>query len=190
MKTKQQLDLLSAKVAEAYRNYRQAIEDNLLELGHPVSVQDTCNQNERGITLSVMNDNRVSIGIFDQIRCRKSDIIEVHYISWDYANADDWMYLSDLGDATDYVLDAIQWFDDVKLKVVDGDVWSGTANEVYSFCSPEIALYFVHEDGRIEDVAWYDSIDHFIDIPGAFAVEEKYYDEALKQIEEHYATIQ
>ena len=186
MRTKEQLDQLSAKIGEAINNYHHAVEENLLELGHPVTVQDTCNEDERGITLSIMSDCRVIIGTFDQIRCCKDGSVEVHCISWDYGNADEWIHLSALGEAGDYVLDAVQWIDRDKLKVVDGDVWSGTANEVYSFCSSDISLYFIHEDGRIDDVAWHESIDDFISMPGVFAVEKAQYDIAISQIERHY----
>ena len=149
-------------IGEAIRNYHRAVEENLLELGHPVSVQDTYNVDVRGITLGIMSDNRVVTGVFDQIRCCRNDNIEVHCTSWDYGKTDEWVHLSALGEAGDYVLEAIQWIDRDKLMEVDGGVWSGTANEVYSFCSSEIALYFIHENGLIEDLLWHESIDDFI----------------------------
>ena len=189
MKTKKQLEMLTEKIGEAIRNFHQACKDNLLELGHPVTVQDVYNEDERGLTLNIMSDTRVLVGSFDQIRCN-SNHIEVHCLSWNYVSADEWVYLSSLGDAADYILEAAQWFDDVKLKVVDGNVWSGTANEIYSFCSPDIILYFVHSDGRIDRVDWYSSIDAFIDVKGVFAVDENDYDKAISQIEQHNATIQ
>ena len=189
MKTTTQLDQLAEKIGEAIRNYHKACEENLLELGHPVTVQDVYNEDERGLTLNIVSDTRVLIGTFDQIRMR-NDHIEVHCLSWDYVPADEWLYLSALGEAADYVLEAAQWFDDVKLKVVDGDVWSGTANEVYSFCNPDIFLYFIHSDGRIDRVDWYTSIDDFAGVNGVFAVEEKCYEKAILQIEQHNATIQ
>ena len=160
-------------IGEAIRNYHRAVEENLLELGHPVSVQDTYNVDVRGITLGIMSDNRVVTGVFDQIRCCRNDNIEVHCTSWDYGKTDEWVHLSALGEAGDYVLEAIQWIDRDKLMEVDGGVWSGTANEVYSFCSSEIALYFIHENGLIEDLLWHESIDDFIGIRGVFAVEKR-----------------
>ena len=96
------------------------------------------------------------------------------------------MFLYELGDSIDYVLEAIQWIDGSRLKTVDGDVWEGTANEIYSFCSPEIALYFIHQDGRIEDVDWHETIDDFMDLQGVFAVESDQYELAIQQIEQHY----
>ena len=185
MKTKEQLDQLSAMIGEAIRNYHRAVEKNLLELGHPVSVQDIYNVDVRGITLSIMSDNRVVTGVFDQIRCCRNDNIEVHCTSWDYGKTDEWVHLSALGEAEDYMLEAIQWIDRDKLMEVDGGVWSGTANEVYSFCSSEIALYFIHENGLIEDLLWHESIDDFIGIRGVFAVEKSQYETAIRQIEQH-----
>ena len=172
-------------IGEAIRNYHRAVEENLLELGHPVSVQDIYNVDVRGITLSIMSDNRVVTGVFDQIRCCRNDNIEVHCTSWDYGKTDEWVHLSALGEAEDYVLEAIQWIDRDKLMEVDGGVWSGTANEVYSFCSSEIALYFIHENGLIEDLFWHESIDDFIGIRGVFAVEKTQYETAIRQIEQH-----
>ena len=172
-------------IGEAIRNYHRAVEENLLELGHPVSVQDTYNVDVRGITLGIMSDNRVVTGVFDQIRCCRNDNIEVHCTSWDYGKTDEWVHLSALGEAGDYVLEAIQWIDRDKLMEVDGGVWSGTANEVYSFCSSEIALYFIHENGLIEDMMWHESIDDFIGIRGVFAVEKTQYETAIRQIEQH-----
>ena len=184
MKTKQQLDMLSAEIGEAVRNYHKAVEDNLMELGHPVSVQDECNDS-LGIQVDVMYDNRIFHYVIDQIKCEQPCSTKVHFIKCNYEETDGWIYLYELGDAIDYVLEAIQWIDHSKLKIVDGDVWEGTSNEIYSFCSSDITLYFIHQDGRIEDVDWHETIDDFMDLQGVFAVESDQYELAIQQIEQH-----
>ena len=108
MKTKQQLDQLSAKVTEAERNYYQAIENHLLELGHPVSVQEEGNE-ERGISLSIMDGSRIYTGIYDQIRCLERGCMQVHCTFFEYKNTDDWLSIYELGDAAAYLLESIQW---------------------------------------------------------------------------------
>ena len=188
MKTKKQLEDLSAKIGEAIRNYRDAVEENLRELAHPVSVQGD-NDDIVGIDIDTIFDNSIFHYTIDQIKW-DGDEIKVHYTHLNYTNEDEWQNLYMFGDAIDYVLEAIQWVDRDKLMKVDGGVWSGTANEVYSFCSSEITLYFIHKNGRIEDVAWHQTIDDFIDIPGVFAVEKTQYDMAIRQIEDHYKGIE
>ena len=183
MRTKEQLDLLNAKISDAILAYRLAIKENLGELGHPVSVQGE-DDDTLGINVDVMSDNEIFHYTIDQIKY-DGTMEQVHYSRLNYEDADDWMYLCELGDATDYVLEAIQWIDRDKLMEVDGDVWSGTANEVYSFCSCEIDLFFIHKNGRIESVFWHKSIDDFIGIPGVFAVEKTQYETAIRQIEQH-----
>lgn len=189
MKTKSEMEQLSAKIGEAVRNYREAIVENLRDLGHPVSVQDNSNTDEVGITLDVTSDGDIIQGRYDQIRYN-DNTLEVHCVSWNYKDDDEWVDLSCLGDAADYLLEAIQWIDRDELMEVDGGVWSGTANEVYSFCSSEIALYFIHENGRIDDVFWYKSIDDFIGFRGVFAVRKEDYETAIKQIEDHFKGIE
>ena len=184
MKTTKQLESLSAKIGEAIRNYHEAIAENLHELGHPVTVQDL-SSDDRGITLKILCDNGLCTGQYDQIRCEKDKDIEVHCFSWNYAPVDVWVYLSVLGDAAGYLLEAIHWIDADKLMRVDGGVWSGTANEIYSF-SGSVSLYFVHENGRIEDVMWRKIIDEFDGVRGYFAVEKNQYDLAILEIENHY----
>ena len=109
MKTKQQLDQLSAKVTEALQVYLKAIENNLLKLGHPVAVQEVCNMDETGIRLNVQLNDNVNEMVFDQIRCEKAGSMEIHCIHWDYSECDRWMNWTVLGDAAQYLFDAIQW---------------------------------------------------------------------------------
>ena len=185
MKTKKQLEKLSAKIGEAIRNYHEAIAENLRELGHPVTVQDQSQEYDRGITLDILWDNSSNTGRYDQIRCEKNNYIEVHCFSWNHVPTDEWVGLGMLGDAAGYLLEAIHWIDADKLMRVDGGVWSGTANEIYSF-SDSVSLYFVHENGRIEDVMWRKIIDEFDGVRGYFAVEKDLYDLAIQEIEDHY----
>ena len=50
--------MLAAEIGEAIRNYHKAVEENLLELGHPVCVQDE-GSDSLGIPIDVMYDNRI-----------------------------------------------------------------------------------------------------------------------------------
>ena len=109
MMTKKQLDYLAAKVSDAILAYHLAIEENLDDLGHPVSVQGE-DSDTLGINVDVMFDNEIFHYTIDQIKY-DGTMLQVHYIKLNYKDADDWMYASELGDALDYVLDAIQWVD-------------------------------------------------------------------------------
>lgn len=188
MKTKKKLDRLLVKISEAETTYHLAVQENLLEIGHPVSVYDEMTD-EVGIRVNVMLYNGIVEYTIDQIKCEEGHSPKVHVTNCDGKKEDYWMDISDLEDTTNYVLEAIQWIDHNKLQIIDGDIFEGTAHDVYSLCPPEILLYFVHHNGRIENVRWHQSIDDFRNCIGAFAVEKSMYDTALRQIRKHKAKV-
>lgn len=186
MKTKKQLEQLTEAIGNAIFAYRKAIkENNLQEIGHPVCVQGD-NSEELGITVSVIDDDTLAVCTIDQIKYDKEhDDILVHYSKYNYKETDEWNSLSCLGDADDYVLEAVQWICRENVKVVDGGTHQGLSNDIWSFASQ--SLYFIHADGRIENVDCHQGgIDDFIGVEGEFCVLKEDYEDAVKEVEEHY----
>lgn len=185
MKTKKQLEQLTEAIGNAIFAYRRAIKENLQEIGHPVCVQGD-NSEELGITVSVIDDDTLAMCTIDQIKYDKEhDDILVHYISYNYNATDEWYSLSYLGDATDYVLEAVQWIGREDVMVVDGGTYQGLSNDIWNFASQ--TLYFIHADGRIEGVNWHQGgIDDFIGMNGVFCVLKEDYEDAVKEVEAHY----
>lgn len=110
MNSKKRLDYLSSNIGKAIREYHKAIAENLKELGTPVKIQNEDSENTEGLELSIEHDGRLIPVIFDSIRWdNERNNVFVHYTEYNYCSADEEMYLSDLGDATDYLLDAIDW---------------------------------------------------------------------------------
>lgn len=100
---------LSMSVGQAVRNYHKAVAENLQSIGRPVMVQGD-DPDVEGIDLTVEYDGRLWNYTFNYVFWDKvKKEVMVHYTMLDYSERDDTMYLSELGDATDYLLDAIQW---------------------------------------------------------------------------------
>lgn len=109
MYTKEQLCNLSANIGKAIKNYHNAIATNLRTLGTEVPVQGD-DPDEEGICVNVEHDGNLFPWTVDRIKWdEERSAIMVHTSMNNFCEADDWTYLSDLGDATDYVLEAIQW---------------------------------------------------------------------------------
>lgn len=109
MYTKEQLEKLSALIGEAVKNYRDAIATNLRTLGTEIPVQGD-DEEINGVNISLEHDGVLIPIIVDLIKWdnERSTII-VHLSSVNYKGIGEWTFLSDLGDAADYVLEAIQW---------------------------------------------------------------------------------
>lgn len=110
MNSKKRLDYMSANIGKAIREYHKAITENLKELGKPVKIQSEDLENAEGLELCIKHNGGLIPVTFDSIRWNeeKNDVF-VHYTEYDYCSADEKMYLSDLGDAIDYLLEAIDW---------------------------------------------------------------------------------
>lgn len=109
MKTKKELDKLSAAIGEAIRAYHKAIEDNLKESGkeHKVKGDD---EDEDGLRLTIENDMDLVDMVFDKIRYNgERNTVEVHVSESDYRKQDYWCNIDWLGDDEDYVNDNIVW---------------------------------------------------------------------------------
>ena len=106
---KKKLDEMSRNIGKAVRRYHCAIGENLREIGKPVRVQGDDDDVE-GIEVSVEHDGNLFPWVIDLIKWdEEKNEIMVHTTMMNYCDADDWYALSELGDATDYVLDVIQW---------------------------------------------------------------------------------
>lgn len=109
MYTKEQIEKLSALIGEAVKNYRDAIAENLRTLGTEIPVQGD-EEEINGVNINVEYDGSLYPITVDLIKWdnERSTII-VHLSSVNYNGKDEWTFLTDLGDAADYVLEAIQW---------------------------------------------------------------------------------
>ena len=108
MYSKRQLDMMSKEISKAERRYHIAIADNLREIGEPVKVQDD-DEDINGISLDVECNGSLMDFIFDCVKWdEERNEVMVH--STDKSGVEDmWWYLTELGDAQDYLLEAIQW---------------------------------------------------------------------------------
>ena len=102
---------LSVSVGQAERNYHKAVADNLQSIGLAVRVQGD-DPDTTGICVSVEHDGGLYTWTVDMIRWNNdTGSVEVHVSNMGGNDTDYWNYVSNLGDAEDYVLDAIQWED-------------------------------------------------------------------------------
>lgn len=107
--TENELTILSENIGKAIRAYHNAIGENLKEVGEPVNVQGDDNEID-GIELSIEYDGQVHAQIYDKIKWdAERETILVHCTMSDFCKMNDWSYLTDLGNATDYLLEAICW---------------------------------------------------------------------------------
>lgn len=166
MKTIQELNRLSELIGMAIKAYHDAIKENLQELGHAVSVHDENNcEGIPGIILQVEDDGNLYRCIVDQVRLDKvNDTIMVHEREWNFVSCDEWCNISYLGDAADYVLEAIQWLQEEEMKPIEKELLNSIA---------EKDIFFIHPDGRIENVEWSDDFETFKELPGKFAVRKE-----------------
>jgi len=108
MYSKRQLDLMTEKIAKETRNYRRAVADNLRETNAPVKVQGD-DEDIEGICLSIECNGGLMDFTFDSVKWDE-DRKDVMAHSTDGKGEEDmWWHLTELGDAQDYLLEAIQW---------------------------------------------------------------------------------
>ena len=111
MINKKMISHLRDKAAEAERDYMNAVRENLMELDRTAKVKG---EDGEGLRLDVMFDDTIWHYTVDGVRYDKEkDRVMVHYSSLDYADADDWMDWCELGDALEYLTEAIEWPEDV-----------------------------------------------------------------------------
>jgi len=115
MKTKKELQEMSAAIGKAVRAYHNAIFDNLKEGGKEYAVQGD-NDDEVGQRIDIhgRNDDLVNI-LVDKVRYTPNDgigVIEIHIAEEDYEEKDYWMHINYIGsDDMDYIYDYIVWDD-------------------------------------------------------------------------------
>lgn len=103
------LKQMTKKIAKAIRAYHKAIAENLQEAGEPLQVAGD-DAEDGGMCVMVEFDGSLHPWTVDKIKWdEKHQEVMVHCISMDYSDSDYWCCLTDLGDATDYVLEAIMW---------------------------------------------------------------------------------
>ena len=114
MKLIDKMQQLSNNVGNAEREYHKAAYNAIKSLGGSVDVK-WCEEEDEDFGLRVTflnNDGGSTIIRVDKVFLpENSTELKVHINEEDYADADYDYYLSELGDAADYVLDAIDWGD-------------------------------------------------------------------------------
>ena len=182
MNLEKKMQRMIEKVNSAVSNYYLAVEENLKELGHPVSLY---NYNGIGVNIKLADEKIIKGYIFDQIKydLEKEEIC-VHQAQCDDIITDEWISISLLCEQKEKIYQAILWLTNEDLVPVDGDTHSGTANQVWSFSSH--SLYFIHSNGRIDCVDWHvEGIDYFVNLNGEFAVHQYEWSDAMREIDEH-----
>lgn len=102
-------------------------------MGHPVCGQDAP-QKELGITVAVIDDGTLAMCAINQIKYDKEqDAILVHCVSNNSKGTDEWYSLLCLGDAADYVLEAVQWIGREDVTVVARGTHQGLSNDIWNF---------------------------------------------------------
>ena len=113
MKTKKELQEMSAAIGKAVRAYHDAIFDNLKEGGKEYAVHGF-NDEEEGQRIDIhgRHDDLVNI-LVDKVRYTPNDsigVVEIHIAEEDYEETDYWMNIHNIGiDDMDYIYDYIVW---------------------------------------------------------------------------------
>ena len=114
MKLREKMRQLSNNVGNAEREYHKAAYNAIKSLGGSVNVTwDEEDDEDFGLRVTFFNnDGGATIIRVDEVFLpENSTELKVHINEEDYRDADYDYYLSELGDAADYVLDAIDWGD-------------------------------------------------------------------------------
>ena len=102
MKLKERMSALSLAVGNAEREYHKAVFEAVKKLGGSVPVRSEWDEEDEGNGVRVAFINKVLV-LGDGMT------LVIHINEEDYRSADYNYCLSELGDAADYVLDAIDW---------------------------------------------------------------------------------
>ena len=109
MKTKSELQRLSANIGHAIMSYIGAVAENLEEIGKPVPVQGQDKEVD-GVEVSVEFDGQLWNCVITLVEYNKTNKeIMCFCKTWNYNENNEWMHLSELGDAFDTVLNSIKW---------------------------------------------------------------------------------
>lgn len=184
MNRERELSTLVKNIQDSVAAYNKMVEKWLGETETPHSLFDN-STNKASIRVQFIEDDAVKNLIFDMVKFDKSTgNILVHQLVEESETIPRWVPVSTLGDKVIEIYKSILWLYKDDLIVLDGDTHSGTANLVWSFSSEP--LYFIHEDGHIVNVEWYDGgIDFFIGCYGEFAIHRYDWSIAMREIDEH-----
>jgi len=113
MKTKKELEKMSAAIGRAVSAYHNAIFENLKESGKEFSVQgDDTDEKGQRLNIHGRHDDLVNI-LVDKVRHTPNDfmgVVEIHIAQEDYKETDYWMNIQHIGiDDMDYIYDYIVW---------------------------------------------------------------------------------
>ena len=116
MTTKEKMTMLSEAVGKAEREFHHAVWEAIKARGGNVKVNGYADDDEddegKGLRVTILDDNGDSAVIRVDEVFIKGEELQVHVNEDNYRNRDYNMWLTSLGDAQDYVLEAIEWGDD------------------------------------------------------------------------------
>lgn len=178
------LSTLEKDIHKSVATYINTVEKWISETETPRCLYDDLTS-KVGVRIQIVDENTVKSLTFDMVKFdRKTGRILVHQLGEGQNSISSWIPVATLDGKAIDIYKCILWLDKEDLIVLDGDTHSGTANLVWSFSSK--SLYFIHEEGYIVDIDWYDDgIDHFIGYNGEFAVHKYDWSIAMREIDEH-----
>ncbi len=178
------LSTLEKGIHKSVATYINTVEKWISETETPRCLYDDLTS-KVGVRIQIVDENTVKSLTFDMVKFdRKTGRILVHQLGEGQNSISSWIPAATLDGKAIDIYKCILWLDKEDLIVLDGDTHSGTANLVWSFSSK--SLYFIHEEGHIVDIDWYDDgIDHFIGCNGEFAVHKYDWSIAMREIDEH-----
>jgi len=108
MLSKRQLDAMSQEIGRMTRHYHAAIAENLKEAGKMLPVLGE-NDEVKGISLDLEYNGTLMNFIFDAVKWDEGrKAVMAH--STDGTNEENmWWHIDELGDAQEYLIEAIQW---------------------------------------------------------------------------------
>lgn len=108
MKTRKELQKLSANISKAKYAYRNAVAENLKESGKEYKVIDYYFAEDDGLYLKIHGTDTTIL--VDKVRWNNElNCVEYHTAEWNYEETDTWTPIHWLGDEIEYIYDAIEW---------------------------------------------------------------------------------
>lgn len=107
---KKRIDALIDVYKNARAAFLSAVKADLMEVGRDMSVVNDEDNGREGVFVETIFSGVPCFYEIDMVRYdRDADEILAHCTEIDGKKVDEWIYLSYIGDAMDYVLDGIDW---------------------------------------------------------------------------------
>lgn len=183
MKEVKKIEGLFDTMCQALGEWKHEIDKTVYRHGHPFSIKHS--GDERGYLVEVPVDTMLIPCAVDMVRkVSEHGELEVHKCEWNGAPCNEWDYLCNLGEsAEEYVLENILWLTRDDLMHIGSDNHDGNVVDIVSFS--DVNMYAVHNNGMVEEVV---ELDDFENDCVEFCVHRYEYSNAVKQVDEHYAS--